>query len=177
MDLLIGRLISPFAEAAANAFERRGVRYPPEWSNGPENLARIDIFNLASVNVFLEHARKIADQSPGTTFRHFPTHVYDVWLPFDFEPTTEPEISDGHWPVPLLSSIRLLAELDQMRRLSHLDFGKVPSSYELMRNNPREFYKSKIRLDENVVTQWIWYGLREAAELSLCNSAPVLGAE
>jgi hypothetical protein len=106
-----------------------------------------------------------------------PTHIYDVWLPSDFEPTTEPEISDGHWPVPLLSSIRLLTELDQMRRFSHLDFGHVPSTYELMPNNPREFYRSDIRLDENTVTQWIWYGLREAAELSMRNSAPVLAAE
>ena len=176
MDLLIGRLISPFAEAASSAFERRGVRYRPEWSNCPENIARIDIFNLASVNVFLEHARKIA-LSASMKFRHFPTHIYDVWPPSDFQPTTEPEISDGYWPVPLLSSIRLLTELDQMRRLSHLDFGKVPSTYELMRNNPREFYKSDIKLDENALTQWIWFGLREAAELSLRNSAPMLAAE
>jgi len=177
MDLVIGRLISPFGEAAARAFDRRGILYPPEWSNCPENIATIDIFNLASVNVFLEHARKIADVSAGTNFRHLPTHVYDVWLPSDFEPTTEPEISNGHWPVPLLSSIRLLTELDQMRRLSHLDLGNVPSTYELMRNNPREFYRADIRLDENTVIQWIWYGLQEAAELSLRNSAPVLAAE
>jgi len=59
-----------------------------------------------------------------------------------------------------------------MRRSSHLDFGNVPSTYELMRHNPREFYKSDIRLDEKALTQWIWYGLREAAELSLRNSAP-----
>ena len=112
MDLVIGRLISPFGEAAATAFDRRGMSYSPEWSNCSENIARIDIFNLASVNVFLERARKIADPSAGTKFRHLPTHIYDVWLPSDFEPTTEPEISDGHWPVPLLSSIRLLTELD-----------------------------------------------------------------
>lgn len=103
MDLVIGRLISPFGEAAATAFDRRGMRYLPEWSKCPENIARIDIFNLASVNVFLEHARKIADQSADMKFRHLPTHTYDVWLPSDFEPTTEPEISDGHWPVPLLT--------------------------------------------------------------------------
>jgi hypothetical protein len=79
--------------------------------------------------------------------------------------------------MPLLSSVRLLKELDQIRRLSHLDFGNVHSAYELMRNNPREFYKSDITLDENSVIQWIWYGLREAAQLSLRNSAPVLAAE
>jgi hypothetical protein len=174
MDLWIGRLTSPFAEAAAGAFDRRGLRYSPEW-NCPENIARIDVFNLASVNVFLEHASKIGH--PSTKFRHLPTHIYNGWLPFDFEPTAEPEISDGHWPVPLLSSFRLLAELDQMKRLSYLDFEKVPSSYELMRNNPREFYKSDIRLDENAVIQWIWYSLRDAAELSIRNSAPVLATE
>jgi len=69
MGLLIGRLISPFAEAAASAFARRGLRYPPDWSNCPENIARIDIFNLASVNAFLEHARKIASLSAGTKFK------------------------------------------------------------------------------------------------------------
>ena len=115
--------------------------------------------------------------SAGAKFRHLPTHAYDVWVPFDFEPTAEPEISDGHWPVPLLSSIRLLAELDQVRGLSPLDFGNVASSYELMRNKPREFYGSNIRLDNNAVTQWIWYGLREAAELSVRNSAPMLAVE
>jgi len=64
-----------------------------------------------------------------------------------------------------------------MQRLSHLDFVNVPNTYELMRNNPREFYRLDIRLDENAVTQWIWFGLRESAELSLRNSAPVLAAE
>ena len=177
MDLVIGRLIPPFGEAAARAFDRRGIRYPQEWSTCPENIARIDVFNLASIDVFLEHARKIADVSARAKFRHLPTHVYDVWLPSDFEPTPEPEISDGHWPVPLLSSMRLLTELDEMRRLSNLDFGIISSAYALMRNNPREFYRSDIRLDENAVTQWIWYGLREAAELSIRHSAPVLAAE
>ena len=139
--------------------------------------ARIDIFNRASINAFLEHARKTASVSAGGKFSNLPTHVYDVWLPSDFEPTMEPELSEGPWPVPLLSSIRLLAELDQMRRLSNLDFGKMPSGYEVMRNNPREFYRSDTRLDENAVIQWIWYGLREAAELSIRNSAPVFTAE
>jgi len=64
-----------------------------------------------------------------------------------------------------------------MRRLSSLDFGNMPSGYELMRNNPREFYRSDTRLDENAVIQRIWYGLREAAELSIRNSAPVFTAE
>jgi hypothetical protein len=64
-----------------------------------------------------------------------------------------------------------------MRRLSNLDFGNISSTYALMRNNPREFYRSDIRLDENAVTQWIWYGLREAVELSIRHSAPVLAVE
>jgi hypothetical protein len=171
MDLLIGRLISPFAEASASAFARRGFTYAPEWNRCGDNIARIDIFNLASVDIFLNYASRV------TKFKHLPTHIYDVWLPFDFEPTIQPEISDGHWPVPLLSSIGLAAELDEIRRLADLDFGEALGGYELMRNNPREFYRSEIKLDENVLIRWIWTGLREAAELSVRNSAPVLAAE
>jgi hypothetical protein len=177
MDLSVGRLIAPFEEAAAIAFERRGLLYAPEWRKCADNIAWIDIFNLASVNAFIEYISKVEKRSQATKIRHLPTHVYDVWLPFDFEPTTEPEISDGYWPVPLLSSPRLLAELDQIRGLSDLDFGRVPSGYELMRNNPKEFYKSEVQLDENTVIQWVWQGLHDAAELSVQHSAPVLASE
>jgi len=176
MDLSVGRLISPFDEAAASAFERRGILYASEWRTCADNIARIDIFNLASVNVFLEHASEIEKRSR-IKLRNLPTHVYDVWLPFDFEPTAQPEISDGDWPVPLLSSTRLLVELDEIQRLSDLNFGKVPSGYELMRSDPNEFYKSEISLDGNTVIQWVWKGLWDAAELSIQNSAPVLAEE
>jgi hypothetical protein len=49
--------------------------------------------------------------------------------------------------------------------------------YDLMRSNPKEFYRSRIHLDEASIIRWIWKGLHEAAELSLANSAPILAAE
>jgi len=183
MELLVGRLVPPFYEAAASAFERRGLRYAPEWHTCAENIARIDIFNLASVNEFLGYATRLeglldgASRIQGKKFKQLPSYVYDVWLPFDFEPTAQTEISDGHWPVPLLSSSRLLIELDEIQRLSDLDFSKEPSGYELMRSNPKEFYRSKITVDNTTLMRWIWRRLHDAAELSIANSVPMLAAE
>jgi hypothetical protein len=173
MDLLVGRLVPPFDEAAASAFGRRGLRYAPEWHTCAENIARIDIFNLASVNEFLGYASRIQEKK----FKQLPFCVYNVWLPVDFEPTPQPEISDGHWPVPLLSSYRLLIELHEIQRLSALDFGKEPSGYDLMRSNLKAFYRSKITLDNTTLMRWIWRGLHDAAELSIANSVPILAAE
>ena len=177
MDLSIGRLISSFDEAAARAFEQRGLPYAPEWSKCAKNIATIDIFNLASIDLFLQYVSSIQNRSQLIKFRQLPAHTYDVWLPFDFEPTSEPEISDGHWPVGLLSSPRLVSELDEIRRVSDLDLGEVPHEYQLMRNNHREFYKLDVRLDDRTLLQWIWKGLRDAAQLSLQHSAPVLSLE
>jgi hypothetical protein len=183
MDLLVGRLGPPFEEAAASAFERRGLAYAPEWRTCEENVARIDIFNLASVNEFLGYATRLCQSarwyqsSPEAKFRQLPEYIYDVWLPFDFEPTPQPEISDGHWPVPLLSSHRLRIELNEIQRLSDFGLGDVPLGYELMRSDPKEFYKSKITLDNTTLMRWIWKGLHDAAELSIANSAPVFAAE
>ena len=145
MELLVGRLVPPFDEAAASALERRGLRYAPEWHTCAENIARIDIYNLASVNEFLEYATHLEGLLDGASriqenkFKQLPWYVYDVWLPLDFEPTPQPEISDGHWPVPLLSSYRLLTELDEIQRLSDLDLGKEPSGYEVMRTIRKSF--------------------------------------
>jgi hypothetical protein len=98
----------------------------------------------------------------------------NVWLPFDFEPTPQPEISDGHWPVPLLSSHRLLSELNEIQRLSDLGLGNLPTGYEVMRSNPKEFYRSKIKLDNTTLMQWIrcWRDRapRKAAGLGGCDS-------
>jgi hypothetical protein len=55
--------------------------------------------------------------------------------------------------------------------------GDVPIGYELMRSNPKEFYKSKITLDNTTLMRWIWKGLHDAAELSIANSVPVFAAE
>lgn len=183
MELSVGRLVPPFDEAAASAFERRGLPYAPEWHTCAENIARIDIFNLASVNEFLDYATRLENLLDGTggiqdkKFRQLPWYVYDVWLPFDFEPTPQPEISDGHWPVPLLSSHRLLIELNEIQRLSDLGLGGAPTGYELMRSDPKEFYRSKITLDNTTLMRWIWRGLHDAAELSVASSVPVFVAE
>jgi len=183
MELSVGRLVPPFDEAAASAFERRGLLYAPEWHTCAEHVARIDIFNLASVNEFLDFATRLESlldgsrRAPDSKFRQLPWYVYDVWLPFDFEPTPQPEISAGHWPVPLLSSHRLLSELNEIQRLSDLGLGNVPTGYDLMRSNPQEFYRSKMTLDNTTLMQWIWRGLHDAAELSIANSVPVFAAE
>jgi hypothetical protein len=183
MELSVGRLVPPLDEAAASAFERRGLLYAPEWHTCGENVARIDLFNLASVNEFLEYATRLENLLDDTSriqdkkFRQLPRYVYDVWLPLDFEPTAQPEISDGHWPVPLLSSHRLLSELNEIQRLSDLGLGNVPTGYDLMRCDPKEFYRSKITLDNTTLMRWIWTGLHDAAELSIAKSVPVFAAE
>ena len=47
-----------------------------------------------------------------------------------------------------------------------------------MRENPAEFYRSKITLSDNsMMVQWVWMGLRDAAELALNDSAPLLAVE
>jgi hypothetical protein len=183
MELLVGRLTPPFDEAAASAFERRGLLYAPEWRTCAESVAKIDIFNLASVNEFLGHAARLANLPDGasriqeTKFRQLPEYIYDVWLPFDFEPTPQPEIFRWTLASPAAQQPCLLIELNEIQRLSDLGLGDVPIRYELMRSNPKEFYKSKITLDNTTLMQWIWKGLHDAAGLSIANSAPVFAAE
>jgi hypothetical protein len=61
--------------------------------------------------------------------------------------------------------------------ISDLGLGNVPSGYELMRSNAKEFYRSRVTLDNTTLMRWIWRGLHDAAELSIANSAPVFAAE
>lgn len=174
MDLLVGRLDGPLEEAAAQALQKRGLIYSPQWRDCPPRIARIDILNLASVNAFLEYVARLTG-SKG--FKHLPTHSSDVWLPVDIEPTAEPEIADRRLPIPLMRSTLLLKELDEIRLASDLKFGVTPDGYDLMRTNPREFYRSNITLDETRMLQWTWKGLHDAAELSIAKTAPVFAME
>jgi hypothetical protein len=171
MDLEVGRLDTRFEQIATHALQQRGSIYSAEWRSCPQRIARIDILNLASVCEFLKYVASL----PGTKgFAHMPTHSYDIWLPVDFEPA---EVSDEGWTVPLLSSYRLLKELEEIRRSANLKLGDAPVGYDLMRSNPREFYKSNVTLDETAMLQWIWKGLYDAVEMSIAKSAPVFAAE
>jgi hypothetical protein len=174
MDLEVGKLDARFEEAATHALQPRGLIYSAEWRGCPPRIASFDILNLASVCAFLEYVASL----PGTKgYVHMPTHSFDIWLPIDFEPTAEPELSDEGWPVPLLSSYRLLKELEEIQRIASLKLGDAPAGYDLMRSNPREFYKSDVTLDETAMLQWIWKGLYDTAEMSIARSAPVFAAE
>ena len=184
MDLIVGRLSPQLEHAASTACQRRGLRYSDSYRSCAENIGRFDIFNLATLDIFHEHIFRL-DGLPNTEgsiaktrFRNLPFYVFDIWLPVDFEPTPDPEISEGTMRIPLLSCQGLLRDLEEIRKRSHMSLGSKPEGYDCMRENPAEFYRSKITLSDNsMMVQWVWMGLRDAAELALNDSAPLLAVE
>jgi hypothetical protein len=65
-----------------------------------------------------------------------------------------------------------------VQKRSKLKLGAAPKGYDKMRENYRAFFRSNFELsDKNAVIQWVWLGLRDAAQLGLDHSAPVFGAE
>lgn len=184
MNLIVGRLDARLERAAAVAFQDRGITFPEHWRTCPKGMATFDIYNLATLNVFHEHIflldglPNVGESIARTRFRHLPFHVFDVWLPADFQPTPDPEIRDGEWQVPLLSCQGLLRDLELIKHSSDVGLGSTPEGYDLMRESPREFYRSKISLkDKNTMIQWIWRGLYDAAQLAVDQSVPLLAAE
>src|SRR5438876_12149686 len=105
MELTVGRLLPHLEVAASSALRQRGLTYPENWRSCPKNLLSLDIFNLATLDVFHRHVFQLDDLPNGeesigkTRFHHLPFYVLDIWVPLDFEPTPEPERNDGGFPV------------------------------------------------------------------------------
>jgi hypothetical protein len=152
------------------------------WRSSPPKIAVIDTLNVASAAFFTKHVAKLERIPSGqgcekSRFPHLPWWLFSILLPLEFPlPADLPTDSSG-WPVFVGSSITLLKELETVRTLSKARLGEIPAGYELMRSNPKKFYKTPFTAEnDNAILQWVWRALFDAATLSREKNAPVWGA-
>jgi hypothetical protein len=180
-DLVVGKLSDRQEAAVSAVLLRLGVEDDGTWRHCPKNLALIGLFNLGSVVLFNHHVADLEGiQDKGrayqkTRFVNLTWWIYSIWLPIDFAAPREPALPDNTF---LGSSVGLLNDLDEVRKLSPLALGTKPPGYDDMRSDIRRWLKSRSKLvgDQSVI-QWIWLGLHDAARISLEESAPIFGGD
>ena len=174
IDSLQAAVISHLDSLGLNRNEHR------LWTECPEQIAYIDLLNLASVGLFLEHVAKIEgftdtnvalDQ---TRFRQLPWWDFSIWLPISFAPPTL--LDDGGFPIFLGSCHALLADLEEVNKLSSLQLGKAPRGYDAMRADIKKFYRSSFELDDEAsIIQWIWKAIYDGAQIAIEHHAVLFG--
>jgi hypothetical protein len=183
MELSIGKLPEKLKNATVSAAKSLGVESPPVGQN-TEKVATINLLNLPSLCLFLDHVAKIegfknSNQAlKSTRLKNLPWWETSIWLPLPFEPRPEPTIDSLGSRSFLGSCQGLIAELEDIQRKSDLDLGTTPPGYEEMRADPEKVQHSAFDLpsDNRAAIQWVWKGLYDGAQLALRNSAPMIGS-
>jgi hypothetical protein len=180
-DLAVGKLDADQEATVSKVLLRLSVEDDGAWRHCPKNLATIGLFNLGSIVLFNHHVANlegIANKGLAyqkTRFVNLTWWIYSIWLPIDFAAPREPALPDN---VFLGSSVGLLNELAEVRKLSPLSLGTTPPGYDAMRSDIRTWFKSRFELvGDQAIIQWIWKGLDEAARISIEESAPIFGGD
>ncbi|EEF57730.1 hypothetical protein [Pedosphaera parvula] len=182
MELSIGKLPDKLKAATASAAKSVGVENPPVWQNTQE-VATINLLNLPSLCLFLDHVAKIegfkdSNQAlKSTRLKNLPWWETSIWLPLLFDPRPEPTVDSLGSRSFLGSCPGLISELEDIQKKSDLDLGVTPPGYEEMRAAPEKTQRSGFTLhgDHRAAIQWVWKGLYDGAQLALRNSAPMIG--
>lgn len=175
MDLTVGKLGDALEDMASEGCAKLNLRFADEWRRIPENITTVSLLNLASVGLFLDHVRQLPGFSEAR-FRNLPWWENSIWLPVEFTPPEEPIIQENGWSIFLGSSRRLIAELEDIRGVSPVRLGNRPPGYDMMRSDLKGFYRSEFSLTEDdIILQWVWRGLYDAAEIANREGAPIWG--
>jgi hypothetical protein len=190
VSLYIGKLSKLNSDIVAPVLTRLGI----DWADAgldkrAQNIVEIDCLNVASVALFTRHARELEGLPPTqegidrSTFKNLPWFMYSVWLPIRFQPPTKPPTDASGFPVFLGSCHGLLADLENVKKMSKWRLGAMPEGYESMRRDVIEFNKMvfaskgfRVRGGDEAVAQWVWRALFDAATLGIEVNAPVFGA-
>jgi hypothetical protein len=194
-DLAIGPMDPESRKLVQKICRRMGVKWPDASPGGwlsrlsgksapaPESdLVMISLLNVASFGQFDDYAAALEgfsgpDAMLKTTFRNLPWWLQSYWLPVEFDPPKE-LASDPNDPTFVGSSMRLLQELEKIRRMSPIDVGVIPLEYLEMRKDYRSWFRGTLGrhdpLSREDGIRWIWNALNEAARLSIERVAPIM---
>jgi hypothetical protein len=181
-DLIVGSAgLQDFAGSISSFLSARGLEVGLAiWLERPDTIAEISCLNGATVMEFLRHAVQLegyADEDAGFAAgaygklkgKNFPWWDNSLWLPLEFD---DPGRLDDD--ATFVGSCQtLIAELDELKRISPLQLGDVVSEYSDMRADFLKFVRSDTVLDlraEDCV-RWIWRALRDGAELAIAHNA------
>jgi hypothetical protein len=151
------------------------------WLERPETISTIACLNGAAVMEFLRHAVLLegyADEGAGFAagasgklkWKNLPWWDNSLWLPLAFD---DPGGLDDDPTFFVGSCQSLIAELDELKRISPLQLGDVVTEYSEMRADFLKFIRSNIELDlrtEDCV-RWIWRALHDGAEMAVAQNA------
>lgn len=184
-DLIIGSAgLKGFEESVSIYLRTKKLEINAKaWSSKPDTIATISCLNGASVMELLRHAVQLAGYSVEdeglaagadgkTVHRNFPWWDNSLWLPVRFDNPSgllvDPTFFVG-------SCLRLIEELDDMKKISPLMLGEVGPEYALMRSDFQKFARGDIQL--NLTTEdsvrWVWRALRDGAEIAIAENAPL----
>jgi hypothetical protein len=146
------------------------------WDAAPEEVEHgyFDALNEASWTAFLDHTARLeglrhsGEAMTLSRWKHLPYWVITCWLPVRSTTTYEESMFVG-------SAHTLLANLADVRTASPYDLGVVPPYFELMRTDPKAFYRLRMdaALDDKTALQWVWRSFFEAASLCIERNVPM----
>lgn len=184
MWLWVGRLHQEHEAPARAYLQSQATIWQQQWSDCSEEIAVFELFNFASLDLFLRHAADLAgfagqDQLLARDyFPNLPWFMFDVWLPAPLVPSQNPPLASSHWPIFIGSAPGLVADLAKMKSLSHLALGTAPSLYAAMRRDFDHFQKTRTKIENyDDVIRWIWLGLHDGATLAMQCNTPMFAAD
>jgi hypothetical protein len=182
-DLIVGSAgLQDFEGPIASFLSSRGLEARlAAWLERPDTIATIACLNGVAVMEFLRHAVLLegyADEDTGFAagacgklkWKNFPWWDNSLWLPLAFD---HPGRLDDDPTFFVGSCQGLIAELDELKRISPLQLGDVVTEYSDMRANFLKFIRSNTELDPRTedCVRWIWRALRDGAELAIAQNA------
>jgi hypothetical protein len=149
------------------------------WFQSTDNIAVIDPLNIASMEVFMQHAAKLeglidtSGAGEGSKWPNLPYWMYSIWLPI--EPAAKPIVQQvGGMPTLIGTAKGLIANLLEVQKSSNLKLGVFPKNFDLMLNDIKKFHSiADLGLNEADTIRWVWLSLMKGAELSLENHKPL----
>jgi len=176
-DLILGSFDAETWGHVAEICRRHGLALPSVYSGKADEGWFISLLNDASFGFFNAYAAGLEghygpDAMEKTAFRNLPWWLESFWLPMDM---ASPIVDEG---VFIGSSIRLLNELAEIRRISKIDIAKIPPHYADMRKDYGNWFGRTAdrddRLSEDDTLRWVWNALHESAQISIKRKVPMM---
>ena len=176
----VSRGLASFFLSKKKAKHAANEKLVTNWFGSEDPIASLNILNLASVVLFLEHTAHLeglsdsGDAITHSRWTNFPYWIDSIWLPIGGRPKVKVQDVEGT-PTFLGSTSGLLADLAEINALSPMKFNSVPPHYEMMRSDPVGFSSQETEaMEEPDVLRWVWLALFDAATLANEHQVPVM---
>ena len=179
VDKSQGRVDRSFSAFIGQLFGKpRGTREARKtvepWIKNTSSDIVIDVFNLASIDLFLNHVAQLdgladsAEALEKCRWRNLPYYIHSVWLPLSPALDDPDVVNVSGWPFQIGSISGLLKDLDEIAAESDKSFGAKPYLFDLMLNSPKDFYEATTDgFTPDATLQWIWFAYKFGAELAV----------